>query len=757
MPGIRRKDTPIPDDSRFPAVALPESLDSFELFDSLDSGAFADLAQSIAWIDLEAGQTLFRRGDPADAVYLVQSGLLHAQAEETGCAPVLVGRIEPGSLVGEIGLLMGGRRGATIMAAQRTRLGRLGAKDIETVFARHPETKRAVLETTRRRLRRTQWLKILASYFGEIDKDKLDLIEPRFEWLHLDRGETLFSQGDEADGLYILIHGFLQVVAADAPGAERTIGSISRGEIVGEMAILSGDKRMATVRAVRDSDLVRLSKAEFDQISRAYPAVSLAIMRILVKRLRDRGRTTHRPGAVNVALVPADPRVPLAELAGRLRGALACADRTALVNSRSLASELPAMENIAQASDDSPLHLGLATWLEDLEARHDYVLYECDAEATPWTRRCIGQADQVLIVGRTGDDPAPGKIEREWLAETDDVLAAPQTLILIHPNGNNLPSGTLAWLEERRLAGHVHLRWDCDDDFARLARIISRRSVGLVLGGGGARGMAHLGVLRALRERGIPVDMVAGTSIGAIVGGAIAMGMDEDKLMRLCRETLQESNPFSDFTIPLVSLLRSRKINRAAQQAYGEARIEDLWLGFFCMSSDLSACDVKVHDRGPLWLAARTSASLPGIMVPILHDGAVHVDGGVMNNLPGDIMRRQAGLVIAVDVDSRENMRTELAELPSSWKILWSRILPWKRRILAPNIAEIMMAAIMTGSRKNADAVKDDADLSLEPPVQGIGILDFKAIEATAQAGYEYTRGKLDALPADSPLRRYFV
>jgi NTE family protein/lysophospholipid hydrolase len=673
-----------------------------------------------------------------------------------GCAPVLVGRIEPGSLVGEIGLLMGGRRGATVTAAEPTRLGRLSAADVEAVLARYPETRREVLETARRRLRRTQWLKILAAYFGEIDADKLALIEPRFEWRHLDRGERLFAQGDEADGLYILIHGFLQAVASDAPGEERIIGSISRGEIVGEMAILSGDRRMATVRAVRDSDVVRLSKADFEQISRAYPAVSLAIMRILVKRLRDRGRVAHRPGAVNVALVPADPGVPLAETAERLRAALACADRTALVNSRSLAAELPALENIAQVEDDSPLYLGLATWLEDLESRHDYVLYECDAEATPWTRRCLGQADQVLVIGRAGDDPAPGPVERAWLARPDGAAAVPQTLILIHPDGEKLPSGTLAWLTPRRLEGHVHLRWDREEDFARLARIVSRRAVGLVLGGGGARGMAHLGVIKALRERGIPVDMVAGTSIGAIVGGAVAMGMDEDKLLRLCRETLQESNPFNDFTVPLVSLLRSGKINRAARRAYGDARIEDLWLGFFCMSSDLSACDVKAHSRGPLWIAARTSASLPGIMVPIVHDGAVHVDGGVMNNLPGDVMRGRAGIVIAVDVDSRENMRTDLGELPSAWKILWSRILPWKRRILAPNIAEILMAAIMTGSRKNADAVKDDADLSLEPPVHGIGILDFKAIDETARAGYEYTRGKLDALPADSPLRRLF-
>ncbi len=606
-------------------------------------------------------------------------------------------------------------------------------------------------------LRRTQWLRILTSYLGEMDPETLAMVEPRFVWVHLRRGEMLFSQNDEPDGLYILVHGFLKVVTSDSStGGNQPVGSIYRGEIVGEMAILTGDKRMASVYAVRDSDLVRLSQADFEAISRSHPAVSLAILKILVERLKERGRASRRTSAVTFALVPAGPRVPLADLAQRLRDGLSRADRTALYDSRGIAARRPAGSDLAKPVEESPLHPGLAAWMEEREAENDIVLYVCDAGITAWTRLCLGQADQVLIVGRAEDDPAPGPVEKECLPAGDGIAAPARTLVLIHPGSDHLPSGTKAWLDERPLAGHEHVRWDRDEDFARLARMLSRRSVGLVLGGGGARGMAHLGVLRALRERGIPVDVVGGTSIGAIVGGAIAMGMDEGRLAGLCRATLRESNPFSDYTIPLVSLLRSRKIDRAARRAYGEARIEDLWLGFFCVSSNLSACDIKVHQEGPLWQAARTSASLPGIMVPVLHDGDVHVDGGVMNNLPGDIMRRKTGLVITVDVDSRENMKPDFKEFPSSGMILWSRILPWKKAIKAPNIAEIMMASIMTGCRRHADAVKEEADLNLEPPVRGIGILDFKAIDKTAQAAYEYTRKRLDELPSDSPLRQFF-
>jgi lysophospholipid hydrolase len=731
------------------------NLESLKAFETLDRGVVEALAGSVEWIELKAGQTLFGQGDEADAMYMVREGMLHAYVEDPRCGPTLVGEMGPGSLVGEIALLMGGRRNATVIAARDSRVARLGSSEAAAVMERNPGVRNGILDIVRRRLRRTQWLKILPAYFGEIDARKYELIEPRFEWVHLDRGATLFRRGDAADCMYFLVHGLLHVVS-DSPDDETPIGAIYRGEVVGEMSILSGEVRTATVRAVRDSDLVRLTKAGFEEISAACPGVTMGILRILVNRLRERGRPARRGGALTVALVPAGPGVPLAELARRLHTAMSCADRTAVMSSRSVALELSRSTDVAQAEADDPLNLGLTTWLEEAETGNDFVLYQADDSPTPWTKRCIHQADQVLIVGRAGDDPSPGPIERAWLTGGTGITAAAQTLVLIHPDGSALPSGTARWLQERSVSGHVHLRWDREADFARLGRMVSGRAVGLVLGGGGARGMAHIGVLRALEERGIPVDVVGGTSIGAILGGLIAMGRDSSGMTRVCVDNFKKKNPFNDYSFPIVSVLRSGKIDKATRDAYGDAMIEDLWLRYFAVSCNLSSCDVKIHESGLLRTAARTSSSLPGIMLPLIHDDAVHVDGGVMNNLPGDIMRRHAGIIITVDVDSRENMRPGLPSFPSPWRVMRSRLGPGKNRSPLPTVADIMMATIMTGSRKLADAVKACADLSLEPPVRGIGILDFKSLEQTAQAGYEYTRTMLDALPAGSPLRGFF-
>ena len=611
---------------------LSQNRKSLALFERLGPQSAADLASTVEWIEVEDGQILFSQGDAADTMYLVQDGTLLACREEPGCAPAVVGRMGPGDLVGEIGLLTGGIRSATVRAAERSRLARLTSKDVEALLSRHPDVKRDLLDIARQRLRRSQWLRILSGYIGEIVPAKYEFIESRFDWVHLDRGERLFAMNEEAAEMYFLVHGLLEAVSEDGEREGPVVGFIYRGEIVGEMAVLTGGRRTATIRAVRDSDLVRLSKSDFEAIHKAYPDFGLTILRILVDRLRERGRSSRKRNAVNIALVAADPEVPMTEFARRLHAAMSLSDRTAWLSGRRLAEEFPGAPGIAQVAEDDPLDLGLLAWLENLEANSDFVLYEADAGATPWTRRCLRQADQVLVVARADGDPAPGPIEREWLQPGARFSAAPQTLVLLHPEGTKLPSSTQAWLAPRRLVGHQHLRRDREADFARLGRVLSRRAVGLVLGGGGARGMAHLGVLRALETRGIPVDMVGGTSIGAIVGGAVAMGLNADEMELMCREIFQKHNPFSDITLPLVSLLRSHKIDRGARQAYGETRIEDLWRSYFCVSSNLGGCDEKVHTDGPLRMAARTSSSLPGIMVPLVHDGAVHVDGGVMNN-----------------------------------------------------------------------------------------------------------------------------
>jgi len=217
-------------------------------------------------------------------------------------------------------------------------------------------------------------------------------------------------------------------------------------------------------------------------------------------------------------------------------------------------------------------------------------------------------------------------------------------------------------------------------------------------------------------------------------------------MLAICKKLFIEINPFREYTLPIISLMKGRKLERMGRVAYGDSHIEDLWLNFFCVSSNLSRSEIRVHDRGFVREAVRTSSSIPGIIAPVIHNGEVYVDGGVINNLPGDILRRHCGCVIVVEVSPKVDMKVKTDEVPSPWKILLNQLIPFKKSEKFPNILDIMFSTVLTGSFMAAKSVKAEADLSLTPPLKDIGFLDYKKMKQTAEIGYKYTKEVLEKL-----------
>jgi len=315
-----------------------------------------------------------------------------------------------------------------------------------------------------------------------------------------------------------------------------------------------------------------------------------------------------------------------------------------------------------------------------------------------------------------------------------------------------MPPQTASWIEALAPTRHHHVAWQNDADFSRLARMASGRSVGLVLGGGGAKGFAHIGVLRALAEAGIPVDMIGGSSMGSIIAGLCALGWDSQRMTEVSRDIFLTQNPFRELTLPLISIVRCRKVDKVLRSVYGERLIEDLPLRFFSTSSNLSTCALKVHRSGPLWKAVRMSCSLPVIMAPVPFEGEVHLDGGVLNNLPCDIMRAEAGYVIAVDVDTQGEMVVDFDEFPSPWKVIWDKITRRRSSHPTPNIVDLTLATFRASNRMHVARAKECADLCIDPPVAGIGMMAFSRVDEVVQIGYDCARKILARLPKDSPL-----
>ncbi len=592
--------------------------------------------------------------------------------------------------------------------------------------------------------------------FSEVDEATLYEIAAAVEWIFLFPNETLFRQGEIEDGLYIVINGRLRVLVESEGGGEEFIAELGRGEMVGEMSLLTKEPRSATVRAIRDTHLVTLSVEAYHHVVEKNPRVMINVAKIIAKRLGEsqkrlgeRNRLRAGTPLCNIAVVPTSQNLPLTDFTTRLAAALNTFGATLHLSSRRF--ETTWGRGSDQENPEAITPNQMDDWLNDQEDKFKFILFESDPQVTEWTKRCIRRADHILILGQEGRDPARGQIEEALLRRGAETSFVQQTLILIHPNGSQRPTQTLPWLASRQVERHYHLRWDSNSDFERLARTLNGRAIGLVLGGGGARGFAHIGVIRALKEANIPVDFVCGTSSGATFAAQFAFEFDYETMIKL---TKLHYRSLLDYTLPITALFAGRRAARGLAKEFGATQIEDLWVPFFCVSSNLTSAKIKIHRTGSLWRSLRASTSLPGIFPPVPDEGDLLVDGGLLNNLPIDEMTRfcQDGLVIAVDVGLQE----DLANNPpygaslSGWETLWSRINPLQPTIKVPNIGSILNRAselaTIHSRREMLDRWGTTIALYLDPPVGKFGTLQFdpKAIDDLADLGYRYTMQKLE-------------
>jgi NTE family protein/lysophospholipid hydrolase len=306
------------------------------------------------------------------------------------------------------------------------------------------------------------------------------------------------------------------------------------------------------------------------------------------------------------------------------------------------------------------------------------------------------------------------------------------------------------------VADHHHLRDGQPADVARLARMITGTGCGLVLGGGGPRGFAHLGVMRAMEEAGVPIDVVGGTSIGALMAAVYALGMDDAARVRAFTH---EVGRLVTLTVPLIAVSSGRRVDRLIAERIGDAPIEDLPRRFFCVSASLTRAEEVVHDRGPLSFAVRASVSLPGIFPPVYADGDLLVDGATLNNVPADVMRGLVGngCVVAVTVSPEVEPLTAAAFGPglSGWRVLGRRLNPLASPQPVPGIADILTRSTSLNQVRHRRAAldADHVELLLRPPVEGFRALDFKGATGLIETGYRYAAQEL----ARSGLARRFA
>lgn len=569
----------------------------------------------------------------------------------------------------------------------------------------------------------------------------LDALQP----CALRGGEWLFRQGEVGDSLYLLARGRLQVwIGAPERGdpQESLVAEVAPGETVGEISLLTGGPRSASIRATRDSLLLRMDSAGLDRLGQERPQVVRQLAGGIAMRLRDRtaGTSGVRRGFRTIAIASPGGTGAGSALASRLATALARHGSTELLSSPTLRSlGAPALP----ATQHETVSVAFTDWLADREDRHRFLLLVADAADSAWSRVTTRHADIVLQVADSADASAQRSLQESREAAVDG-HGALRALVLQHTAGDGVIRGTAAWLDASGAGHHFHLRAGVDADFGRLVRILAGESLGLVLGGGAARGFAHLGVYKAFVEAGVPIDWVGGASIGAVMGAPIAMGRAPEEAIGLARQAFVGGKPFSDFTLPVLSLLRGRRMERLINM-HLDGDIEDLPVPFYCISSNLGEGLAHVHTRGPLAPAVRASVSLPGVFPPAVVRGQLAIDGGILDNLPVDAMRRSpVGRIVAVDVTSRQDFTVDYDAVPSPWRVLAGRFLPFMPRYRVPRFLSLMLKATEIGTMAAVRASGERADLLLRPPVSRFSLTDVRSFDVIVQAGYEHARVELE-------------
>jgi len=727
-----------------PSLALLRQIPSF---DNLDETALTELRllfNSVVFDDNEA--LPIRRGQHESHLYLIASGTFDFNLLIPDMPKEILIQFGQTDLVSGFLSHASHRNQTSLTAAGKCTAFQVSWDDLNDFFERYivgANHFNTALETT---FHQAQLSILFSTRFQIHDPKIFNYLSNEIEWQRLQNGETLFRQGDPGDAIYLVLSGRLKSTVKTADGGSKVSNIINAGEVSGEVALLTHSTRVATVFATRDSVVARFSRHGFNKIAEKHPQAMFQIAKLLGQRLKlQTGNQAVHDLAKTYALIPAHKGHCLNDFATQLRDSLQEWGSILLLTSEDIDKSL-GIEGLAVDNSENSRSSLITQWLEHQELIYDHIILVADCSWTNWNDKVLRHSDHILIVANSEADCEPSEHEEKIINAGRVAKHQKKSLVLIHPDASRPITGTRCWLDNRRVDDWCHIRQGLNSDMQRLGRLLTGNANALVLGGGGARGYAHIGVIRALEENNIPIDKVCGTSIGAIISSGLAIGYDSDGISNLCKSHLHK---LFDYTFPVLSLIRGRRIEYELNAAFGEQLIEDLVIPFFCISTNLTRAEQIVHTSGRLKDALRCSMSLPAMIPPVCKDGDLIVDGGLLNNLPIDEMRRVAGdcNIIASDISPKLDLtNNEPFESDiSGLRLFISRINPFQKSIKTPGILHILERSITVSAVNYGVQVQEQnmANLYIELPVENVSTLDYSKVDQTAGLGYSASIKKI--------------
>lgn len=569
--------------------------------------------------------------------------------------------------------------------------------------------------------------RMLENSFGSLGQAEIKAILSLAQWQTILGGQTLFKQGDIAESLFLLVHGKLKAVRYENERMQ-ILGEINSGELIGEMALISERTRRINVEAVRDSQLIYLSEKDFRSLYFSYPQLGWNLSKLILKRFEIEDLKRDSLKLKNIVVLPAIPDLGIQPIIDEL-------DVQASSRSIVVIKESEHQDNFTNYNQPGDPQTEAISHASHMERSHDLVLYQGHTEDCAWNDFIIRQADEILIV-TDGQNPIPVNWAKRLLRKKNKLVVT--SLMVLHSSNPSESLPVRSLIHEHPVNRIFHIRGQSNNDIGRWKRHLFDQGVGLVLAGGGARAMAHLGVYRALKENNIPIDRVNGTSMGALVGGLMALDKDPDEIYAVIKE-ICGSRPSRDFNpVPYSSVIRGKNLDRILMRYYGNKNIEDCPIPFACVSTNLTKAQADIHTYGDMFSAIRASGSLPGVVPPVPIQNSWHVDGGIVDNFPVDEMIRYGvNTIIGVSFESGNNPSARYSHIPTLKDQFLHGFLSRDETLRLPSIIETVMLSSTAHSTSRQLSMEKKVDYLIQPKVSEIGLLEWTGFERAVQQGYE--------------------
>ena len=525
-------------------------------------------------------------------------------------------------------------------------------------------------------------------------------------------------------------------------GAENEIilGELNRGEIIGEMALITGEKRSASIKATRLTRLIYISKESFEKVMYNNPKALMEVSKQLINRikLKDNHNTTQKKLIIGiVSLIDKKATHNFYDL---------------LNKSLNQFGKIEDLNEITSNIDYNTDNINFEIQLENIISNNDFViLYPNDINDMKWLKIILQYSDQILVLGNPKELTSIKKKERDIIGNYDITNTDKYWLVLNHDKDVITPENTKNIIDSRNGIRTFHIKDNSYNDIKRIARFITKQTIGLTLGGGGAKGFAHLGVFKAMSELNIPIDIIGGTSAGSIVASQIALGNPLDIIIEQNKK-VNALNMFKEYGFPYISIIKSKKIEEAAKLSAQNRDIQDLWIPFFAPATDLTNSKLILFEDGALWEAIRSSGALPGIVLPHFKNNNILVDGGLMNNLPVDIMRNKfGGKIICSSCEADQSMKTTINGVPSQAKLLFQKLTNKKKFNhnygYIPTLTDIIFKTAVVASASQLEKNIQMSDIFLKLPTSNFGITEFnnESMLKLIDLGYIYAKPLLQS------------